>query len=313
MNRRKIPVIAGPTAVGKTEYAIRVARALGGEIISADSMQIYRGLDIGSAKPTPQEQAAARHHLVDEMDPHTSCSAALYRDMAGKCIEEVFSRDRLPVVSGGTGLYISALIYDMDFSGSPGDEKLRRHYQKIADEQGREYLHSLLEKIDADAAARIHPNNVKKIIRAIEAAKLGEKIPSFENSFRPSADYEYVLIGLSRPREELYERINRRVDVMIEDGLEDEVRRLVASGLTEEDNSMKGIGYKEMIGFLDGRYSFEEARELIKRNSRRYAKRQMTWFRRYPDIRWFHITRDTDASELLADILAFLKERGIPE
>ncbi len=312
-SRRKIPVIAGPTAVGKTEYAIRIARALGGEIVSADSMQIYRYMDIGSAKPDAREQAAARHHLVDAVDPRTPCSAAEYRDIAKKCIREIFERNRLPVLCGGTGLYISALIYDMDFSNSPRDDGLRQHYQRIAEEQGRKYLHSLLEKIDPDAAARIHPNNVKKVIRAIEAAKHGEKIPAFENSFRPAADYEYILIGLRRPREELYDRINRRVDVMMDSGLEDEVRRLVGMGLTAEDNAMKGIGYKEMIGFLNGEYDRETAKELIRRNSRRYAKRQMTWFRRYPDMRWFDITRDTEPSELLAEILRFLKERGIPE
>ncbi len=312
-SRKKIPVIAGPTAVGKTEYAIRVAQALGGEIVSADSMQIYRYMDIGSAKPDAGEQAAARHHLVDTVDPRTPCSAAEYRDMAKKCIGEIFERGRLPILSGGTGLYINALIYDMDFSRSPRDDELRQRYQRIADEQGREYLHSLLEKADPDAAARIHPNNVKKVIRAIEAAENGEKIPAFENSFRPAADYEYILIGLRRPREELYERINRRVDVMIKAGLADEVRRLVSMGLTAEDNAMKGIGYKEMIGCLNGEYDLDTAAELIRRNSRRYAKRQMTWFRRYPDMRWFDITCDTVPSELLEDILRFLKERGIPE
>ena len=310
MNNRKILVVAGPTAVGKTEYAIRLARTIGGEIVSADSMQIYKYMDIGSAKPTAEEQAAAKHWLVDEIDPRTPFSAAEYCKMAKECIFDIFSRGKLPIVSGGTGLYVNSLIYDMDFSVSPKDDALRSKYQQIAEEKGNEYLHSILADIDEDAAARIHPNNVKKVIRAIEAAKSGKKIRPFEQSFQPVKDYGCVLIGLERPREELYDRINRRVDLMLDAGLEEEIRRLMSMGLSSDDISMKGIGYKELIDSMNGMYGREEAAELIKRNSRRYAKRQMTWFRRYPDIRWFTLS-ERDEDDHLEDILSYLRENGI--
>ncbi len=308
MKNRIIPVIVGPTAVGKTKYAVQIARKLNGEIVSADSMQIYRFMDIGSAKPTEEEQAAARHHLVDAVDPREPFSVAQYRHMAKECIEDIFQRDKLPVISGGTGLYVNALIYDMDFSAPPADLEQREKYRKTAEEKGPQYLHDILNDIDPDAAARIHPNNVRKVIRAIEAAKSGEKIPSFETSFRSTSDYRCILIGLQRDRAELYDRINRRVDQMISDGLEDEIRSLMSMGLSSSDISMKGIGYKEMIDAMNGRITMEEATELIKRNSRRYAKRQMTWFRRYPDIRWFDLSEN---SEMTCDAgAACSAERG---
>ncbi len=326
MKNRIIPVIVGPTAVGKTKYAVQIARKLNGEIVSADSMQIYRFMDIGSAKPTEEEQAAARHHLVDAVDPREPFSVAQYRHMAKECIEDIFQRDKLPVISGGTGLYVNALIYDMDFSAPPADLEQREKYRKTAEEKGPQYLHDILNDIDPDAAARIHPNNVRKVIRAIEAAKSGEKIPSFETSFRSTSDYRCILIGLQRDRAELYDRINRRVDQMISDGLEDEIRSLMSMGLSSSDISMKGIGYKEMIDAMNGRITMEEAAELIKRNSRRYAKRQMTWFRRYPDIRWFDLSENSEMTcdagaacsaerggseeEILSLILSYIREQS---
>ena len=326
MKNRIIPVIVGPTAVGKTKYAVQIARKLNGEIVSADSMQIYRFMDIGSAKPTEEEQAAARHHLVDAVDPREPFSVAQYRHMAKECIEDIFQRDKLPVISGGTGLYVNALIYDMDFSAPPADLEQREKYRKTAEEKGPQYLHDILNDIDPDAAARIHPNNVRKVIRAIEAAKSGEKIPSFETSFRSTSDYRCILIGLHRDRAELYDRINRRVDQMISDGLEDEIRSLMSMGLSSSDISMKGIGYKEMIDAMNGRITMEEATELIKRNSRRYAKRQMTWFRRYPDIRWFDLSENSEMTcdagaacsaerggseeEILSLILSYIREQS---
>ena len=326
MKNRIIPDIVGPTAVGKTKYAVQIARKLNGEIVSADSMQIYRFMDIGSAKPTEEEQAAARHHLVDAVDPREPFSVAQYRHMAKECIEDIFQRDKLPVISGGTGLYVNALIYDMDFSAPPADLEQREKYRKTAEEKGPQYLHDILNDIDPDAAARIHPNNVRKVIRAIEAAKSGEKIPSFETSFRSTSDYRCILIGLQRDRAELYDRINRRVDQMISDGLEDEIRSLMSMGLSSSDISMKGIGYKEMIDAMNGRITMEEATELIKRNSRRYAKRQMTWFRRYPDIRWFDLSENSEMTcdagaacsaerggseeEILSLILSYIREQS---
>ena len=326
MKNRIIPVIVGPTAVGKTKYAVQIARKLNGEIVSADSMQIYRFMDIGSAKPTEEEQAAARHHLVDAVDPREPFSVAQYRHMAKECIEDIFQRDKLPVISGGTGLYVNALIYDMDFSAPPADLEQREKYRKTAEEKGPQYLHDILNDIDPDAAARIHPNNVRKVIRAIEAAKSGEKIPSFETSFRSTSDYRCILIGLQRDRAELYDRINRRVDQMISDGLEDEIRSLMSMGLSSSDIYMKGIGDKEMFDAMNGRIPMVEATELIKRNSRRYAKRQMTWFRRYPDIRWFDLSENSEMTcdagaacsaerggseeEILSLILSYIREQS---
>ncbi len=309
MEKRKILVVVGPTAAGKTEYAIRLAQALDGEIVSADSMQIYKFMDIGSAKPTSQEQAAAKHYLVGEIDPREPFSVAEYCKLAKKYIAAIFEAGKLPIISGGTGLYVNSLIYDMDFSATPGNSRLREKYSILAQEKGPEYIHELLYAIDPAAAERIHPNNVKKVIRALEAAESGEKIPPFENSFRKTADYDCILIGLTREREELYERINKRVDLMIEAGLEEEIRKLADMGLSSEDISMKGIGYKEMFSYLAGECSKEEAVELIRRNSRRYAKRQITWFRRYPDIRWFLLAED--GADRLPDILCFLEENGI--
>ena len=287
---RKIIIIVGPTAVGKTEYAIKAAQDFNGEIVSADSMQLYKFMDIGSAKPTPEEQAAARHYLVDEIDPRYDFSVAEYSRLAKKYINTIFDKGKLPIVSGGTGLYVNSLIYDMDFSSAPRDTEERERLRAFLAENGPEKLHELLRDADPAAAKRIHPNNTKKVIRAIEAARSGNPIPAFEESYRKTKDDDELLIGLDRDRQELYDRINLRVDIMLDAGLEDEIKELMNLGLSSDNISMKGIGYKEMIAYLNGEYSRDEAVELVKRNSRRYAKRQLTWFRRYNDIHWFDLT-----------------------
>ena len=280
--------------MGKTELAIRAANDFNGEIISCDSMQLYKYMDIGSAKPDAQERAAAKHYLVDEIDPAGEFSVAEYCRMAKGYIEEVFEKGKLPIISGGTGLYINSLIYDMDFASTPKNDEERSYLKELLDEHGPQYLHDILRELDPDAAERIHPNNTKKMIRAIEAAKAGEKIPAFEESFKPTGDYEVLLICLDRDREQLYNRINLRVDIMMEKGLIPEIKSLMAMGLTEDSISMKGIGYKELIAHFNGEYDLETAVELIKRNSRRYAKRQLTWFRRYPDMHWFDLSTDIE-------------------
>ena len=287
---RKIIIIVGPTAVGKTEYAIKAAQDFKGEIVSADSMQLYKFMDIGSAKPTSEEQAAARHYLVDEIDPRDDFSVAEYSRLAKKYINMIFDKGKLPIVSGGTGLYVNSLMYDMDFASAPKDMEEREKLRAYLAENGPEKLHDILKIEDPSAAERIHPNNTKKVIRAIEAARSGNPIPSFEKSFKRTQDYEYLLIGLDRDRQELYDRINMRVDIMIDAGLENEIKQLMNLGLSSDNISMKGIGYKEMIAYFDGEYGRDEAIELVKRNSRRYAKRQLTWFRRYDDIHWFDLT-----------------------
>lgn len=295
----RVIVIAGPTAVGKTEYALRLSEALGAEIVSADSMQIYKYMDIGSAKPAKEELARVPHHLIGEIDPRESFSAARYRELAKKAVFDILSRGRSAVVSGGTGLYISSLIYDMDFSAAPGDPVFRKRLEALAEKEGKSAVHELLRERSERLAARIHPNNLKRVIRALEVLENeGLEINDFEESFVPTKDYSYKLIGLRRERDELYGRIEKRVDMMMAEGLLDEVRRLLSMGLGAEDISMKGIGYKELIGMLNGEYELEHAVELIKKNTRHYAKRQLTWLKRYKELSWVDLSgKSPDAAE----------------
>ena len=290
MTGRKIIVIAGPTACGKTEYAIRVAENTGGEIVSCDSMQIYKFMSIGSAKPTAEELARAKHWLVDEIDPREDFSVARYRDMAKDAINDILSRGKTPIIAGGTGLYLNSLLYDMGFSEADRDMELRQTLMDEADLFGPEYVYKKLEAIDPVKASKIHPNNLKKVIRALEGASNGKGIAEFSELTARTGDYDVLLIGLVRDREELYDRINRRVDIMVEQGLFGEVEELLEMGLQEEDISMKGIGYKEVIAYYDGQMTEDEAIDKIKQNTRHLAKRQLTWFRRYEDMHWINIT-----------------------
>ena len=298
MADRKIIVIAGPTACGKTEYAIRVAQHVDGEVVSCDSMQLYKYMSIGSAKPTPEEQAAVRHWLVDEIDPRDEFSVARYRDMAKEAINDIISRGKVPVIAGGTGLYLNSLLYDMDFSDADKDAEFRNTLMEEAELFGPEYVYKKLEAIDAVKASKIHPNNLKKVIRALEGASMGKGIADFRDLNKRTDDYDVLLIGLTRDRAELYDRINKRVDIMVEQGLFEEVRDLLEMGLQEEDISMKGIGYKEIIAYFDGVYPKEEAIEKIKQNTRHLAKRQLTWFRRYEDMHWVNISEMGDKGAL---------------
>jgi len=306
--KRKILIIAGPTASGKTEYAIEAAKALNGEIVSADSMQLYKYMDIGSAKPTPEERKEAVHHLIDEVDPREKFSVFDYKRLALSAIEDIFSRGKVPIIAGGTGLYVNSLIYDMDFSERPDDNSLRKELQNIADVQGNEALHNILKEKDPAAAERIHQNNVKKVIRAIEILNEGsDRVKTFQESFVKTTSYEVRLIGLMRDREELYDRINRRVDILLEKGLVNEVKELQTIGLTTDDISMKGIGYKEVLDYLDGAYDYDEAVRLIKRNTRHYAKRQLTWFKRYEEIKWIDLSDNENKAEIVSDIVSFYR------
>lgn len=290
MTDKKIIVIAGPTACGKTEYAIKVAERTGGEIVSCDSMQIYKYMSIGSAKPTEEELSRARHWLVDEIDPREDFSVARYRDMAKEAINDIISRGKIPVIAGGTGLYLNSLLYDMDFSDADRDIEFRKTLMDEAELFGPEYVHRKLEAVDPVKASKIHPNNLKKVIRALEGASIGRGISEFSELNTRTDDYDTLLIGLTRDRGELYDRINRRVDIMVEQGLFGEVEELLEMGLQEEDISMKGIGYKEVIAFYDGLMTENEAIDKIKQNTRHLAKRQLTWFRRYEDMHWINIS-----------------------
>ena len=307
--KREIVAIAGPTAVGKTKFSIAIAKEFCGEIVSCDSMQLYKYMNIGSAKPTAQEQAEVKHYLVDEIDPAIPFSAAEYQKRAKEAIEHIFSENKLPVIAGGTGLYLNSLLYEMDFGGAPQNTELRGTLEKEAELFGPQYLYQKLQEVDPQSAARIHPNNVKKLIRALESAESGTPIRDFRNCTEKCKDYHAILMGLTRNRDELYDRINRRVDILVSEGLFREVEELLDRGLTEEDISMKGIGYKEIIGFFDGLYSREEAIELIKKNTRHLAKRQMTWFRRYQDMTWFNLSSYASEKEAQEDMIQWLRKK----
>ena len=304
---RKIIAVCGPTAVGKTKYAIEAAKAFGGEVVSCDSMQLYKYMDIGSAKPTAEELSQVPHHLVDLIDPADAFSVAEYQKLAREAIEDIFTRGKVPVIAGGTGLYLNSILYDMDFSNAKQDQNLRLQLEKEAEEFGPEYLHNKLRELDSEAASRIHPNNIKKVVRAIEGALSGDNIKDFKECNTKVKDFERILIGLTRDREELYDRINLRVDLLVEQGLFDEVKGLLDKGLTESDISMKGIGYKEIIGYFNGKYTEEEAIDLIKKNTRHLAKRQITWFKRYEDIHWIDISQYKNDEEAIEGMLEWLK------
>ena len=311
----KIIIIAGPTAVGKTKYAIEVARSLDGEIVSADSMQLYKYMNIGSAKPDKTELAQVRHHLIDEIDPKIPFSVAQYQKLAKDAICDIFSRGKQPIISGGTGLYINSLVYDMDFSAppaavSPTQNSYRKELESLAFTEGNEAVHNRLAEKDPEAAERIHPNNLKRVIRALEVIENSDlRVKPFENSFIKTRDYDVELICLNRDRQLLYERINERVDILVERGLLDEVRSLLEQGLSVDDISMKGIGYKEIIGHLNGEYDLDSAILLVKQNTRNYAKRQLTWFRRYENMKWFNLSEYESDKKAIEDIIIWLRAK----
>ncbi len=301
----KIPLIAvaGPTASGKTDLAIKIANYIGGEIVNADSMQIYKYMNIGTAKPTNEEREMAVHHLVDFLEPDEDFSVADYTELAHKVIADIDSRGKIAVISGGTGLYINSVINDITFGEMEFDNELREKLQKIAEEKGGEYLLEMLADFDAESAHRLHPNNIRRIIRAIEFYKLtGKPISEHQEETKlTESRYNSLMLCIDWNREALYDRINRRVDIMMDAGLVDEVKRLMDMGYTRELNSMKGIGYKEVMDYLDGRTSFSETVDIIKQSSRRYAKRQLTWFRRDERIHYVHADNAFSEAKTLID------------
>lgn len=304
----KIIAIVGPTAVGKTDYAIDTALEFNGEIVSCDSMQLYKYMDIGSAKPTKEEQSLVKHYLIDEIDPRENFSVASYQVMAKKAIKEIFDKEKTPIIAGGTGLYLNSILYDMDFSIKPQDVSLRKALEEQAINYGPDYLYKKLVEKDPESAQRIHPNNIKKVIRALEAAEYGKPIEDFKTCKKKCKDYTVQMVCLTRNRDELYDRINKRVDILVEKGLLDEVRNLLDMGLNEDDISMKGIGYKEIIGYFNNLYSLDEAISLVKKNTRHYAKRQLTWFKRYEEMKWFNLSLYNTKDLALEDIFKWLKK-----
>ena len=301
-------ILTGPTAVGKTDLSIQLAKAVDAEIVSADSMQIYKYMDIGSAKVTEEEMQGVKHYLVDEIEPDMPFSVSEYKRMAEEYIDEISSRGKNVIVTGGTGLYLNSLIYDMDFGKSDANQELRDKLNKELEENGPAYMYEKLVSLDKEVAERIHPNNTKRVIRAIEVAMSGEKMNDFSKDLRYNKKYRPIIIVLNRDRQALYDRINLRVDIMLKNGLIEEVKGLLEKGYTKDMISMQGIGYKEIIKYFDGEYTLDEAIEIIKRDSRRYAKRQLTWFRRYEDAKWFEIDKFDSAEELKDAVVSYVKE-----
>lgn len=289
-------VIVGPTAVGKTALSISLAKAFNGEIISGDSMQVYRGMDVGTAKIKAEEMNDIPHHLIDILEPNEPFSVADFQTQAKKAIRSVQDKGKIPFLAGGTGLYVNAVMYDYQFSQTGGDEGFRAEMEAIAEKDGNEALHARLKKVDPVSFKELHPNNLRRVIRALEVFHMTGKPLREDHSQRVSASYDAVVIGLTMERTQLYERINRRVNLMVEDGLVEEVRKLYEAGYAD-CQSMQAIGYKEITAFLRGEATKEEAVELLKRNSRRFAKRQLTWFRNKMDIHWFEVTHDREERE----------------
>lgn len=299
--KEKILVLAGPTGVGKTELSINLAKRLNGEIISADSMQIYKYMDIGSAKVTEEEMKGVKHHLIDVVNPGKEFSVSDFKDYGEKALKEIYAKGKLPMIVGGTGLYINSLTCNMNFTESEKDDDYRKELDSLAEEKGNIYVHELLKDIDPISYKNIHPNNRKRVIRALEVYKLtGQPFSSYNAGEKLyDSNYDIHFYVLTMNREKLYERINKRVDIMMDKGLLDECIKLKEMGYISSIQSMQGIGYKEILYYLEGKISLENAVDMIKQGSRNYAKRQLTWFRHDP--RAIFLDKDVLSEEEIID------------
>ena len=308
---RPLIVLTGPTAVGKTGLSIELAGALGGEIISADSMQVYRHMNIGSAKVTREEMKGIPHHLIDVLEPTEDFNVVIFQKMAKEALTRIYERGRIPVIAGGTGFYIQSLVYDIDFTENDSDLSLRRELEMAASGKGPEYIHQMLREIDPVSAEQIHANNIKRVIRAIEFyKKTGRRISEHnQTERRKQTPYDLFYYVLNIDRKVLYERIDRRVDEMIKQGLVEEVKHLAGLGCTRDMVSMQGLGYKKILDYLEGRCSLDEAVYTIKRDTRHFAKRQITWFKRERDVRWLNWEEfEGSPKRILEYILAEIRE-----
>lgn len=307
MNNRPLIILTGPTAVGKTALSIGLAKAVDGEIISADSMQVYRKMNIGTAKIQQSEMQGVRHHLIDILDPGEDFNVVLFKKYALEAMKDIYSREKIPVVVGGTGFYIQALLYDINFEDNDNDMSYREELQTLAAEHGNSYIHDMLAGVDPESAEKIHENNVKRVIRALEFyKKTGMKISEHnEAESQKESPYNFEYFVLNDDRQKLYDRIDRRIDIMLADGLLDEVKSLVDEGYSRDLVSMQGLGYKEMIDYIQERYTLDEAVYTLKRDTRHFAKRQVTWFKREKQVTW--VNKNEFDSE--ADILSFMIER----
>ena len=316
MNTSNMPLIilTGPTAVGKTRLSVELAKRIGGEIISADSMQVYRGMDIGSAKVMPHEMQWIPHHLIDEFDPEEEFHVVRFQEYAKKYIQEIYERGNIPILVGGTGFYIQAVLNDIDFTDNGSDTSYREMLQEKADLEGPESLHEMLRQVDPASAEAIHANNVKRVIRALEFYhETGLKISEHNEAERQrTSPYQFAYFVLNDLREKVYENIELRVDLMLEQGLVEEVKALQARGCTRDMVSMQGLGYKEILDYLSGNLTLEEAVYILKRDTRHFAKRQLTWFRREKDVIWVNKNElEYNDEQILSFMMEQLKEKGM--
>lgn len=314
MTKQPLIILSGPTAVGKTALSIELAKRVNGAIISADSMQVYKYMDIGSAKIMPEEMDGIKHYLIDELNPEDEFNIVVFQQKAKAALEEIYANGQIPIIAGGTGFYIQALLYDIDFDNQDCNEEFRAELEQIAKEQGNEVLHDRLREIDPVSAEKIHANNVKRVIRALEFYHLTGKPISEHNETEQQKEspYNFAYFVLTDDRANLYKRIDMRVDIMLENGLVEEVQKLKDMGYHRDMVSMQGLGYKEILDFLDGKCTLEEAVYILKRETRHFAKRQLTWFRREKDVIWMDKqTYDYNEAAILEDMCRILHTKDI--
>ena len=308
-------ILTGPTAVGKTKLSLALAKAVNGEIISADSMQVYKRMTIGTAKILPEEMQGVPHHLIDILEPSEEFNVVLFAKYAKEAIKKCYKNGKIPILVGGTGFYIQAVLYDIDFTENDDDKSYREELERIAQEKGAEVLHKRLQEVDAKAAKEIHPNNVKRVIRALEFYEKsgGQRISDHnEEQKQKESPYNYAYFVLNDERSTVYERIDKRVDIMLEQGLVEEVKALLTEGVSPAAVSMQGLGYKEMVAYLHGECTLEEAVYVLKRDTRHFAKRQITWFKREDDVIWINRPDFEEKDEkILGMMLNILKEKEI--
>ncbi len=314
MNKKPMVILTGPTAVGKTALSIALAKSINGAVISADSMQVYKHMDIGSAKIMPEEMQGVSHYLIDELEPAEEFHVVRFVELAKQHLEEIYAAGKIPIIVGGTGFYIQALLYDIDFTEQECDEAYRSHLEALAKEKGAEHLHAMLQEVDPESAEAIHANNIKRVIRALEFYHLsGEKISAHnEKERQKTSPYNFAYFVLNDDRGKLYANIDKRVDIMAERGLVEEVTRLKEMGCHSGMVSMQGLGYKEILDYLDGKSTLEEAIYIIKRETRHFAKRQLTWFRRERDVIWLDKEAfDYNEPKILDHMLQILQKKQI--
>lgn len=304
----KIIVLVGPTAVGKTYVSVELAKKFNTEIISADSMQIYKYMDLGTAKVTEDEKQGIVHHMIDIIKPDENFSVSEFKSESEMIIDDILEKNKIPIIVGGSGLYINSLIYDLDFGNAKSDNKIRDYYTSLYNEHGEDFLFEKLKAVDPESSEKIHKNNVKRVIRALEVHEItGKKFSELNTDIRKSSKkYDCILIGLNMDRKILYDRINKRVDKMLTDGLIEEVRNLISKGYNKNLISMQGIGYKEIVEYLEGNIGLDETVNILKRNTRRFAKRQFTWFFRDANVKWFNISTINEIDSTVDSIYNFI-------